>query len=134
MRHERICTVCQTHYSYCPHCGEDRMKPTWMFMFDSENCQNIFRCMNMFSHGEISKEDALGLLGKCDLTKLESFHPVIKQTIKELIEDGKDVEDVKDVTTNEKNDVVLDQETQAAVTETKLVEKKFSKRHKKNRY
>ena len=30
-----------TTYEVCPHCGEDKLKPTWYFSFCGENCKKM---------------------------------------------------------------------------------------------
>jgi hypothetical protein len=118
----RVCSVCTQKYSYCPSCNEDWNKPTWMVLFHDENCKNIYTYANDYAHGDMSKEDAKVLLGKCDLTNLDNFHPVIKKTIMEILKvDEQEVAEEK-----------ADDSDQSA--ETNFTENKFSKKHKKVRY
>lgn len=129
-KNNRVCVVCNKQYRYCPSCNEDWNKPTWMVLFHDENCKNIYTYTNDYSHGDMTKEDAMTLLNKCDLSKLECFQPIIKKTIEGIIAS----DDPATKKSEEQNEVAQEQETRAENVETSFHEKKISKKHKKNRY
>ena len=39
---KRNCIVCGKEYTYCPVCEDDAAKPSWMLIFDSKDCHDIF--------------------------------------------------------------------------------------------
>ena len=47
----RTCSVCRNPYSYCPHCSEDKLKPTWYFSFCGENCKDIYDITAKYENG-----------------------------------------------------------------------------------
>lgn len=82
-KNNRKCIVCGEEYFYCPSCA-DRNDPVWRSIYHDANCMEIYDVTSLFHIGELSKEDAKKRLDKCDLSKKESFHHVIKDDIEEI--------------------------------------------------
>lgn len=70
MKREKICAVCRQPYKYCPHCREDKDKPTWYFTFCSSNCKNIYDATSSYENGNIPADEAKKILDKLDLSKI----------------------------------------------------------------
>lgn len=81
---QRTCFCCGTAYHYCPNCAEDANKPNWYFIFDSENCRDIFNICQKYSTGEYDAIQARHMLDKCDLTHKSNFRSDVKKVIKEI--------------------------------------------------
>lgn len=62
----RICLTCGKAYSYCPNCTEDELKPTWMALYDTENCREIFNTLTEYNAGIITAKVADERISKCD--------------------------------------------------------------------
>lgn len=65
-RFNRKCILCKQDYSYCTSCRDDANKPTWMKLYCSENCKNIFTALNDFNFKLIDKDQAKERLSKCN--------------------------------------------------------------------
>lgn len=79
----RKCVICSKEYLYCPNCG-DEAKPRWMFLFDSENCNNIWEEFNAYRTGAKDATQTLKALQKLDLSDEEKFDPVWKGLLNEI--------------------------------------------------
>jgi len=103
----RKCIICNTQYHYCPTCGGDSSKPTWYFIFDGQNCHDIYDVCTKYRDGEIDVKTAYDLISKLDLSKLNDFAESTKLQIEEIMKTQKEstapsvveekkVEDVKE--------------------------------------
>ena len=86
----RICIICGEHYAYCPHCGEDAGKPTWYFIFDGQNCHDIYEVCTQYRDGKIDIQEAYEKVSKLDISDLDNFPTVTQSQIKEIIANGKE--------------------------------------------
>lgn len=73
MSKEKICAVCYKSYEYCPVCGKDKDKPTWMFTFCSENCHDIYLITSSYANHKLTANKAKNKLDKLDLSGLNDF-------------------------------------------------------------
>ena len=73
MSKEKICAVCYKPYEYCPVCGKDKDKPTWMFTFCSENCHDIYLTTSSYANHKLTANKAKNKLDKLDLSGLNNF-------------------------------------------------------------
>ena len=98
MGKEKICAVCHSPYSYCPVCGKDKDKPTWMFTFCSQNCHDIYEVTSSYANKELKASEAKKRLDKLNLSQLnnfgESYQTVIANINSKLVSEAK-VENVK---------------------------------------
>lgn len=81
----RKCVICKTEYSYCPHCGKDDPTKTWMTTFCSENCREIYKVCNEFTHKRITANQAKKKLDKYEVGDYEKYAPTISSAIKEIM-------------------------------------------------
>lgn len=84
-RRNRECYLCETKYQYCPTCSQDRMKPSWMSEFHSENCKDIFDICTRFNMQLLTKDEAKAAIEKCDLTNKLNFRPSVQNTLSKLL-------------------------------------------------
>lgn len=84
-KNNKKCITCGAVYSYCPTCGADRYKPTWMNLYCSENCRTLFQKATDYTAGKLSIEDAKEYLSTADLSKRESLHHGVKKFVDEVL-------------------------------------------------
>ena len=91
-KRDRKCYLCGENYKYCPTCSQDRMKPSWMAEFHSENCKNIFDIATKFNLNIITKEEAKAEMEKCDLSNKDNFASYVQRDLENIFaEDPKPV-------------------------------------------
>lgn len=81
----RECIICKAQYHYCPTCGGDSSKPTWYFIFDGQNCHDIYEVCTQYRDKVINAEEAYEIISKLDITNIENFVDVTKAQIEEII-------------------------------------------------
>ena len=81
---QRTCFCCGKAYHYCPHCDVDRDKPSWYFIFDSDNCRKVFDACQRYSTGECNAEQTRQKLDKRDLTNKSDFLPDVLGVIEKV--------------------------------------------------
>ena len=105
-KNNRTCIICGENYAYCPHCGEDANKPTWYFIFDGQNCHDIYEVCTQYRDGEIDANVAYEKISKLDISNIKNFAEATRIQIEEILAKGKDVNSVskKVKTNNTKNE------------------------------
>ena len=83
-KRDRKCYLCGENYKYCPSCSQDRMKPSFMAEFHSENCKNIFEICTSFNVGLMSKSEAQEALNTCDLSNKANFKSYIQRDLENI--------------------------------------------------
>lgn len=84
-RRNRSCYLCGESYQYCPTCSQDKMKPSWMTEFHSENCKNIFDICTRFNMQMFTKDEAKTAIKKCDLSNKLNFRPSVQNTLSNIL-------------------------------------------------
>ena len=95
-KNNRTCIICGQEYRYCSACGEDAGKPTWYFIFDGENCHDIYEVCTQYRDKKIDVKKAYELISKLDLSNIEDFVEVTKNQIKEIIRLNEEATKVKE--------------------------------------
>ena len=108
----KTCAVCGTKYSYCPVCSADASKPSWMNMFCSENCKNLFQAATDYYAGELTPGKAKAIVRKSDLSNKINFKPSVQKFINAL-EDVKEDYSSPIVEQPEKEEKVVIEEVKA---------------------
>ena len=85
-KNNRTCVICGKNYSYCPNCGEDAEKPTWYFIFCSENCKDIYDVCVQYRDKELALLDAQKEIKKLDISNIDNFAKSTKAQIQEILE------------------------------------------------
>lgn len=80
-RGERTCVVCGATYVYCPNCKKGDPAETWRFMYDSEECRDIFKICSRFAFGHINAEEAQKKLEKFNITDRTKYAESIRQNL-----------------------------------------------------
>lgn len=82
---KRVCLACGEQYSYCPTCDKDRDKPTWMFVFDSQRCKDIFTLLEEYAREEHTKAEMRKELLKLEISCVtDRYTPGIKMQLEEI--------------------------------------------------
>lgn len=82
---KRTCLLCQTQYSYCPHCSKDADKPRWMMMFHNANCEQIFDILQRHEQNIYSDEEAIKRMKACDLSVLKGATEAVRNQVNRLL-------------------------------------------------
>lgn len=93
-KNNRTCIICGENYAYCPHCGEDANKPTWYFIFDGQNCHDIYEVCTQYRDGEIDANVAYEKISKLDISNIKNFSESTRIQIEEILAKGKDAKSV----------------------------------------
>ena len=80
-KRDRKCYLCGTDYKYCGTCSQDKMKPSYMSEFHSEDCKKIFDICTRFNMGMMSKTQAQEALIECDLSNRENFKSYVQNDL-----------------------------------------------------
>ena len=112
---KRICYTCGKEYRYCPHCGGDANKPTWMVCFDCESCKDIFNALSNYNSGYYKAEDVLNVLKKHDIKDLKGFREKISKDLETIVDSTsikkttkKNTYKVSDVSTEPTDETIVD--------------------------
>ncbi len=89
MKHARICAICGKEYSYCGACPEYDELPRWMFLFDNENCKNIWEVINNYRAGKLTAAQAKAELQKLDMSYKDKINPDFKVYLDQICEETK---------------------------------------------
>lgn len=93
----RKCIVCGKEYSYCPSCGADSLKPTWMTIYHDENCHDIFNIIRDYKTGILSKEVAHTYMSQCCLVDKVDFKDSVREAVDEIMAVEKTEETTEEV-------------------------------------
>ena len=93
-KNNRTCIICGHSYHFCPTCGEDAGKPTWYFIFDGQNCHDIYEVCTQYRDGEIDVKAAYEKISKLDISNIKNFAEATRIQIEEILEKGKDTNSV----------------------------------------
>ena len=88
----RTCGICKTKYSYCPTCAADAHKPTWMAVFCSENCKDLYDVINDYKYEKLNKEKAHQRLNDLDLSSTSKLPENFKLIVDEILTKEKQIE------------------------------------------
>ena len=89
---DRTCVVCGKHYEYCTNCDRFLNYPTFMTMYCSKECVDLFDVLSSFEAGQTSKEDAQKVLQGMDQSKMKMLKNSMANTYKKIIAEDEPVE------------------------------------------
>ena len=89
---DRTCVVCGKHYEYCTNCDRFLNYPTFMTMYCSKECVDLFDVLSSFEAGQTSKEDAQKVLQGMDQNKMKMLKNSMANTYKKIIAEDEPVE------------------------------------------
>ena len=132
-RRNRSCYLCGEQYQYCPTCSQDRMKPSWMAEFHSENCKNIFDICTRFNMQIFTKDEAKAAIEKCDLSNRLNFRPSVQNTLSNLLKVEEVVIETPSVIEEEPIVAIVDAKIENIIEDEVIVEVKPRKAKKHTR-
>ena len=83
----RKCICCTKKYDYCPSCGSDRLKPTWMSDFCSESCMKLWTIATKFNMKTINKDEAKAEIKALNLVDTTKYVDCIKKDLKNIMKE-----------------------------------------------
>lgn len=92
-KNNRTCIICGSRYGYCGACNEDASKPTWYFIFDGQNCHDIYEVCTQYRDKEIDVKEAYKKISKLDISNIKDFAEPTRKQIEEILETGKPVKE-----------------------------------------
>ena len=102
-KNNRTCIICGSQYHYCNTCGEDANKPTWYFIFDGQNCHDIYEICTQYRDKEITVKQAYEKITKLDISNIKDFAETTRNQIEEIISKGKENKVIKTDNAKESN-------------------------------
>lgn len=84
---DRTCVVCGKHYEYCTNCDKFLNYPTYMAMYCSQECVDLFDTLSSFEAGQTSKEDAQKVLRGIDQGKIKMLKNSMAKSYKKIMEE-----------------------------------------------
>lgn len=84
-RHTKQCFCCGNEYSYCPTCFEDRLKPSWYSMFDSESCKELNAILSAHTCGKMDDKTAKEQIEKLNIDLSTIKNELNKEYIEKLL-------------------------------------------------
>lgn len=135
MANKRNCILCPSHeYEYCGKCKPDKIVETWRFIFDSENCRDIYKVIEKYVAKKVTALEARKQLEKYELPNFEDIQSSLRKSIEEIFELTKNEYNkntsVEEMTTNEKNDFEERESSQESEKEiVKPRRRRFSRRN-----
>ena len=101
-KNNRKCVCCGKEYYFCPSCSSSAKEPSWKTIYCSNNCRKVFMTVTDFNYKEITKEQAVENLKKCDLNY--PFKASIKLAVNALVnQDQKKEEKTKEKVGDQNN-------------------------------
>ena len=88
-KRDRICSYCREKYQYCPTCGNDRIKPTWMSEFCSESCKDLWDIATRFNMDLMSKAEAKEAIEKLDLKEKSVYVECVQRDLENILSEPK---------------------------------------------
>ena len=85
-QNNKTCIICGKNYTHCPVCNSgDANKPTWYFIFDGQNCHDIYEVCVAYRDNVITQKEAYEKMSVLDTSKLKDFAEVTQTQIKEIL-------------------------------------------------
>ena len=106
----RTCLCCNTTYSYCPTCGtQDRLKPTWMTEFCSEECKNLWETATKYYMNLISKEKAKEIISGLSLKPHTEYVECVQRDLKNILKEEPKKEEKQFKMSKQKSHAVVEE-------------------------
>lgn len=90
-KYDRTCVVCGKHYEYCTNCDQFISYPTYMAMYCSKECVDLFDVLSSFEAGQTSKEDAQKVLQTMDQSKMKMLKNSMANSYKKIMAEDEPV-------------------------------------------
>ena len=84
-KYDRTCIICGKHYEYCTNCDQFINYPSYMTMYCSKECVDLFDVLSSFEAGQTSKEDARKVLQGMDQGKMKMLKNSMAGSYKKMM-------------------------------------------------
>ena len=111
-RRDRQCMCCQSKYKYCPTCGQDKTKPSWMTQFCSESCKELWKTATQFNMKLIEKSEAKEIIENLELRERTAYVQCVQRDLRNIL--GED-----SIVVEEDSQVLVEM---PIITETPMIE------------
>ena len=117
-KNNRTCYTCGKKYSYCFSCPDDP-RPRWSYMFDCEECKDIFEIVTSYGTGSYSAQETYEKLQKYNLEDKDfsTYSYGVQKLMKQLFEELNSVE-TTEITQEEVCENAAEAETKYEVVNT----------------
>ena len=135
MANKRNCILCPSHeYEYCGKCKPDKIVERWRYLFDSENCRDIYKVIENYVAKKVTALEARQQLEKYKLPNFEDIRSSVRKNIEEIFELTKNEYNkstsVEETVTNERNNFEIQDILQESEKEAvKPRRRRFSRRN-----
>lgn len=67
----KVCYCCGNAYSFCPSCNSSA--PTWRNLFDTEECNKVFRVISNYNTGKATADDVKAVVETYNIKDFSKF-------------------------------------------------------------
>lgn len=128
MANKRKCILCPTHeYEYCGKCKPQETIQTWRYIFDSENCRDIYKILENYVAKKVNALEAKQQLSNYVLPPMEEIQPTLRKNLEDILNQTK--ENFIAENTEEKSNLLEDK----TVIEEEIIKprrRRYSRRNK----
>lgn len=97
MANKRKCILCPTHeYEYCGKCKPQETIQTWRYIFDSENCRDIYKILENYVAKKINAIEAKQQLSNYVLPPIEEIQPTLRKNLEDILNQTKEISKEKE--------------------------------------
>jgi hypothetical protein len=126
-RRDRQCLCCGTKYSYCPTCGPDKLKPTWMTEFCSESCKELFETATKYNLKKLTKDEAKNIVEKLELKEKSAYVDCVQKDLENILAEEAIVNEIAPIVKEEP--VIIKELAPIVEKKPEFVPKKKQKSH-----
>ena len=126
-RRDRQCLCCGTKYSYCPTCGPDKLKPTWMTEFCSESCKELFETATKYNLKKLTKDEAKNIVEKLELKEKSAYVDCVQKDLENILAEEAIVNEIAPIVKEEP--VIIKEPAPIVEKKPEFVPKKKQKSH-----
>lgn len=81
---KRVCYTCGSKYEYCTRCAKYASQPKWRWMWDTEECKDLYDVVSGYKMGVLSKDDVQAVVDKYSVTDFKKYTDSICSVLNEL--------------------------------------------------
>ena len=108
---KRTCYTCGSKYEYCTRCAKYASQPKWRWMWDTEECKDLYDVVSGYKMGVSSKDDVQHIIEKYNITDFSKYTESIANVLNELCGSVKKNKKKKsmDIDLKEKEEIISDE-------------------------
>lgn len=109
MSNKRKCILCPSHeYEYCGKCKPKEIIETWRYIFDSENCRDVYKILENFAGNKISATEANKLLLQYNVPDVNEVHPSLRKNLEDIYKQS-EVKGVQEINNLADEEIIAEQ-------------------------